>query len=267
MGSSRRLSPTELGSKYDLDPELVASAFESFDSWANILLAFSGKIGAGKDTTAPLSYERLGFPKDAQRIDAFGYELKAELNGLIATIGASPTIRAAATEISQSSGVSFEEAESTVRLIFDEIRAGELRSAYDRTTGSRAALQYWATEVRRAQDPLYWVKPVVKRAIAAAAEGSSTLITDVRFLTEAWGVLDAGGSIVRIDISEAEQRRRILERDGIEISEAAKSHSSETELDRFDSFTVRVRAEDHRSAPEVARASAIGVAGAISTLF
>lgn len=267
MGSSLRLSPTEIGSKYDLDPELVASAFESFDSWANIILAFSGKIGAGKDTTAPLSYELLGFSKEAQRTDAFGYELKAELNGLIQTIDSSPTILDAAAKISRESGVTLEEADHTVRLIFDEIRSGRLKNAYDRTTGSRAALQYWATEVRRAQDALYWVKPVVKRAIASATEGVSTLITDVRFFTEAWGVLDAGGSIVRIDISEEEQRRRILERDGIEISEAAKTHSSETELDRFDSFTVRVRAEGYRSAPEVARASAIGVAGAISTLF
>lgn len=267
MGSTRRLSPRELGSKYDLDPEIVAAAFDSFDSLANILLAFSGKIGAGKDTTAPLTYGYLGFSEDAQRTDAFGYELKAELNGLIRVIDSSPTILDAASRIAGESGVTLEEADHTVRLVFDEIREGRLTNAYDRTVSARAALQYWATEVRRAQDPLYWVKPVVKRALLTATDGVSTVVTDVRFETEAWGLLDSGASLVRLDISQAEQRKRIIARDGIELSEAARTHSSEIELDYFPHFTTRIRAEDYQSASEVARAAALDVAASISRIF
>ena len=256
MGSPLRYSSEDLSSKYELDQGQVKGAFDSFDRGRALLLAFSGKIGAGKDSVAPKTFEELHQLESPIRTDAFGANLKDELNGLIAVVAGHGAVDPSAREIASSSGVTLEEARHTVELMLPEISEGILKSAYDRTTGSRAALQYWATEVRRNQDPLYWVKPVIERTVEAAAIGISTQLTDVRFFTEAWGAIDSGGWTIRLDVSPAEQRRRILARDGIEISEAAKSHSSETELDSFQRFAVRIDTDDYSSAKGVARSAA-----------
>jgi hypothetical protein len=248
MGSPLRYSSEDLTAKYSLDRDTTDGAFDSFDRGRAILLAFSGKIGAGKDSVAPKTFEALHQLEAPVRTDAFGADLKSELNGLISVTASHGAAEPAAREIASSSGVTLGEARHTVELMLPEISEGTLTNAYDRTTGSRAALQYWATEVRRAQDPLYWVKPVIERTIAAAARGISTQITDVRFLTEAWGAIDSGGWTIRLDVSP-----------GIEISEAAKSHSSETELDSFQRFAVRISTDGYSSAKAVARAVAIGV--------
>lgn len=267
MGSPLRLSPGDLSAKYTLLEDAVAEAQLRFDSGESLLLAFSGKIGAGKDSAAPKTFEALKGQGFEVRTDSFGANLKSELNGLIRAIQDSSGVRRSAREIAGSYGVTAEEATNVVNLIYTEIQEGLLKSAFDRTLGSRAALQYWATEVRRNQDNLYWVKPVLQRTMDAAARGLSTQITDVRFFTEVWGVIDAGGWTVRLDVSEAEQRRRIFERDGIEVTEKAKSHISETELDDFEHFSVRIQTDDYSSAKAVAYAAAHGISAVSSTLF
>lgn len=267
MGSPLRLSAGELSTKYGLELSRTEEALRNFDSGDTLLIAFSGKIGAGKDSVAPLTFEALKGTEELIRTDSFGGDLKGELNGLIRAIRDSDGYRSSAREISGSYGVTREEAANVVELLYSEIEEGILRDAYDRTQGCRAALQYWATEVRRNQDPLYWVKPVLRRTIGSASQGISTQITDVRFFTEVWGVIDAGGWTVRLDVSEAEQRRRILERDGIEITEKTKSHSSETELDGFEHFAVRIQTEDYGSAEVSAQVAARAISAAASTLF
>lgn len=259
MGSPLRYSPEDLLSKYGLEGPTVKEAFSNFDKDRALLLAFSGKIGAGKDSVAPKTFTALKRSDLAVETDSFGSDLKLELTGIIELIAASENRSTAARSIADLHGVELAEADHTVGLIYEEIEEGLLKTAYDRTPGSRAALQYWATEVRRAQDPLYWVKSVVSRTMDRAAEGVSTQITDVRFFTEAWGVIDGGGLTVRLDVSKDEQRRRVWERDGIEISEAARTHSSETELDSFDRFAVRINTDEYRKSEAVARAVAIGI--------
>lgn len=267
MGSPLRLSAEELSAKYDLPRDATEEAQQNFDSGNTLLLAFSGKIGAGKDSIAPRTFEALHSDAVQVQTDSFGANLKTELNGLIRAIQDSSGARKSAREIAASYSVTAEEAAHVVSLIYPEIQEGLLQSAFDRTLGIRAALQYWATEVRRNQDSLYWVKPVLSRTIQAAAEGVSTQITDVRFFTEVWGAIDAGGWTIRLDVSEAEQRRRILERDGIEITEKTKTHSSEIELDDFEHFSVRIQTDDYSSATSAARAAAHGVSAVASTLF
>lgn len=268
MGSPSRLSPEELSSKYDLDLELVREAFEHFDSLEALLLAFSGKIGSGKDSVAPRVFAILNShsPRPLET-DSFGTNLKEELNSLISVIRASGGQRRAAREIATDYGSTIEEASHLVSLLYPEIQSGLIQSAYDRTQGNRDGLQFWATEVRRNQDPLYWVKPVLQRTIDRGARGISTQITDVRFFTEAWGVIDAGGWTIRLDVSEAEQRRRVLERDGIEIKESTKAHSSETELDGFADFAVRIQTDDYSSVERVASVVAGEISSVASTLF
>lgn len=77
---------------------------------------------------------------------------------------------------------------------------------------TRRVLQWWGTEYRRAQDPLYWIKQLETRL---AYEPSKVVITDLRFLNEADFVERHDGVIWRVD------------RPGVERMD----HVSETELD------------------------------------
>lgn len=77
---------------------------------------------------------------------------------------------------------------------------------------TRRVLQWWGTEYRRAQDPLYWIKQLETRL---AYEPSKVVITDLRFLNEADFVERHDGVIWRVD------------RPGVE----RMNHVSETELD------------------------------------
>lgn len=257
MKNTHRLTPEELSTKYRLQEDRgitiaqIEKAYKNFDEQKAILLGFSGKIAAGKDTVAPKTFSLLN--EKAPQTDSFATELKKELTGIIETIAGNRDSESSAKTIAQEYNVTENEAAHLVSLIQDEISTGKLKTGYDRTAGCRLALQYWATEVRRKRDPLYWVKPVIARALLAAAEGKSTQLTDVRFLTEAWGIMNIGGLTVRLDVSEEEQRKRILQRDGFEVSEQAKNHSSETELDDFAHFSIRINSEDYSNAQDVAK--------------
>lgn len=266
MGSPFRLTPVELIEKYGLEPVILGQALERIDARDVWFVGFSGKLGAGKDTVAPLAFDLL---QDSQhvRTDSFGLNLKEEFGKLIGLVQEQRGPRASGFSIEDHFRVPQDQAMRVADIVWSEVSSGKLTNGFAKTPASRLGLQYWATEVRRAQDPLHWVKPVIQRTIEAAARGVSTQLTDVRFFTEVWGVLDTGGFAVRLDVGEEEQSKRIFERDGIGISEAARSHSSETELDGFEHFTVRIQTEDLSSVDEVARIAGETVAARASTLF
>lgn len=67
---------------------------------------------------------------------------------------------------------------------------------------ARAAMQWYGTEIRRSQDPTYWLYRWTYEALTiSSSEGvSKFVITDVRFLNEAEFVVDhLGGSLYLID--------------------------------------------------------------------
>lgn len=113
-------------------------------------------------------------------------------------------------------------------------------NAYDRTPAHRKMLQVHGTDIRRFSDDNYWVKKGLESAAASMADGVSVYCTDVRFTNEADGILDAGGVVVRIEISPEVQRARLLSRDGSLPSAEAANHPSETQLDDYDRFSVVV---------------------------
>lgn len=267
MATPHRLSPEEVSDKYSVSLPVVREAYANLDQEKSMILAFSGKIAAGKDSVAPIAAQMLNYSDSEIRTDSFGANLKTELNEIISELGNFETPEKAAQHIAAVHGVPQDEALVVVNFVYDEVNSRKLRRAEDRTVGSRAALQYWATEIRRSQDPLYWTKPVVQRLMEFAAQGVSTRITDTRFFTEVWGVLDAGGWAIRLDVSPEEQRKRVFERDGIHLTDKARLHVSETELDNFEHFSVRVQTDDYTSAESVALAAANGLNMVSATLF
>lgn len=80
----------------------------------------------------------------------------------------------------------------------------------------RSLLQFWGTEYRRSQDPLYWVNAAEKKLKA----NEHSVISDGRFINEVKMALENGGVTVRINRPDASS-----------ISNMA--HQSEVELDGF----------------------------------
>lgn len=83
----------------------------------------------------------------------------------------------------------------------------------------RHILQWWGTDVRRAQDRSYWIKRLQEWILAN--NPTSLIVGDVRFIEEAQWVLNLGGWIFRIEPYDEWE------------PPAGSEHSSETELDSW----------------------------------
>lgn len=90
----------------------------------------------------------------------------------------------------------------------------------------RALLQNYGTEVRRKDDPDYWVKQWKTKVDGM----HSVICDDVRFLNEAQAVKDMGGKVIRIERYDME---------------SADTHSSEMEMDLIvPDITIAVKTGD-----------------------
>ena len=245
------LTPDEIALKYEVDLDLVEQAVANLEAKQAIFLTVSGKLGAGKDTIAPLITQALGFPSAEHEF--FARPLKEEVNQVVAIIQEVRSLEEAilASNILLHTELSAE----PVTAIYEAVKSGELTSAYDRTAEMRRALQLWGTEVRRSVDENYWVKKATQSAIAKIAEGISVYVTDSRFPNEADAIDDIGGMVVRIVVSPEEQRRRIMARDGIEPDPNAINHVSETSLDDYD-FRISILTDNKSIEDVVAEALA-----------
>ena len=68
----------------------------------------------------------------------------------------------------------------------------------DKPPLARALLQNYGTEVRRRDNPNYWVEIWSRKVSEAIENGLNVVTDDVRFLNEAAAVKSVGGEIIRI---------------------------------------------------------------------
>lgn len=94
----------------------------------------------------------------------------------------------------------------------------------------RKLLQWWGTDLRRGQDPEYWVKKMKAELAPYAAGGPLTdrvaVVTDVRFPNEAVAIREMGGIIIRVWAPKTVRKERL----GVLPPE----HASETGMDAID---------------------------------
>lgn len=228
----------DIAQHYDVPVIVAEQALKNIVDKKVYLLAFSGKIGAGKDTIAPLVVDRLGIENSCHEF--FAKPLKEEINTVIKIVRFSENFDEAVTSVSSQMGVGLKESQYIVNLIYNDVNTVPDITAYNKTVGVREALQYWGTEVRRNQDGEYWVKKAIKNVLELTAVGISVYMTDVRFPNEVGAVLDIGGLAVRLNVSPTEQDKRVWTRDNTVITDMARYHLSETALDDFPLFTITV---------------------------
>lgn len=238
---TNRDAVAKIAEQYEISQEIVQKAIENLSKGTSQFIAISGKIGAGKDTIAPLLLNSYGIDENKAVQGSFAYALKEEVQVIIEILRNNP--KTAAQQISEQMKVDEQDAELIVEWLQEAIEDTTLTS-YSRTVNIRKTLQYWATEIRRTQDENYWVKKAIKLSYENLADGKSVYMTDVRFPNEADAVLGAFGTVIRLNISPEVQQQRIMKRDGINVSENARNHSSETSLDDYVKFNAIVQVDD-----------------------
>lgn len=239
-----------LAELYRLSPATVEAALDNLANGQAVVLAFSGKRGSGKDTVGAAVYEELqkggqGSARSSIRPlhASFAELLRDEVDDLITMVSnetsTDPTrLVLAATEKFSVPPV---QAALVIGALWSPTRWGDHGlTSRSRTPEVRFVLQYWGTEVRRRQDEGYWIRPTMAKVLEAAAQGRGSYITDVRYLNEAEACKGILGYTVRLDITEAEQRRRLAARDAAQDAANAGGHASETVLDDWDGFDLRI---------------------------
>ena len=131
-----------------------------------LVIGLSGKIGVGK-TTAGMLIQQRGL---ADRLLAFGDPVKDE----------------AARRFGFDLRLAYEDKD---RIILHQDLPGGAMSV-------RRILQWWGTDVRRAEDPLYWVQRM--EAWLGQMDAERVVIHDVRFREEALWIREVGGRLYQI---------------------------------------------------------------------
>jgi hypothetical protein len=220
-----------------LDEAVVARAAGLVAERRVTLLAVSGRLGSGKDTVARLVMDSLGHA-DAERL-AVGTAVCAEGDVLVAAIAASGGDPARAAALgARALGVTAAAARPVVDRLWSAVTADGLETTTKRHPAVRPALELWGG-TRRRRDPLFWIRPPMRRAAALAAEGRSSYLTDVRTPEEARWARKLGFVLVRLEVDAHTRRRRCARRDG-GWNAAAACSALETALDGYEDFDVCV---------------------------
>lgn len=215
------------------------------------LVGISGKMGSGKDTVASLLGERIPQSGENVVIRSFADGLKDEVARIVTYALMSQSKQDFCDSVTSWSRISSTQAQELLKvlhpliasLLEQRVEANEVtaellyRNPADKPL-VREVLKFWGNDVRRAQNPDYWVDMAAVYAKEQVGSGVSCIIPDVRRQNEAGFINDSGGLLVRLNVSEKEQRRRLLSRDNKLSDRSAFTHITETDLDDYDRFDV-----------------------------
>lgn len=230
------------------------------------LVGISGKMGSGKDTVASLLSERISRGGNKVVIRSLADGLKDEVSRIVADSLSSQSEQKFCELVSSWSGIIDSQVEELLKVLYpltesftsqgirpDEVTAGLLyRNPSDKPL-VREVLKFWGNDVRRAQNPDYWVDMAAVYVEEQRDMGISCIIPDVRRQNEAGFINNSDGLLVRLNVSEQEQMRRLLSRDNKLSDRSAFTHITETDLDEYDMFDL-ILDTDSMSPEEVADA-------------
>lgn len=192
------------------------------------ILAFSGKIASGKDTIGSALVKLLFADEYAQV--SFATALKEEVQGIIAHISHHSTLNdlELAEHIADKLSASPEDITPIITWIRQDHKDYGEVSVYRKTPGVRRTVQHWGTDVRRKQNPQYWIDKTLQQIAELITQGKNVLITDARFPNELEAMNSIQACTIRLEVCPEVQKQRLMIRDGHDIIPA---HESETALD------------------------------------
>ena len=109
-----------------------------------------------------------------------------------------------------------------------------------RTDLMRKILVLFGSDWRTQSDPGYWSRRGAAQSLRYLSKGTSVYLTGGRFLPDVEIPQAEGAKIIRLDITAETQADRLRERDGLDVNMEAVNDPSETALDNWDGFDVRV---------------------------
>lgn len=215
------------------------------------LVGISGKMGSGKDTVASLLAERFSQSGENVVIRSLADSLKEEVAKTVADALMSQSEQDFCDSVTSWSRISSIHAQELLKVLHpliaslleqrvepNEVTAELLyRNPADKPL-VREVLKFWGNDVRRAHNPDYWVDMAAGYVKEQRDMGISCIIPDVRRQNEAGFINDSDGLLVRLNVSEQEQMRRLLSRDNKLSDRSAFTHITETDLDDYDRFDL-----------------------------
>lgn len=246
-----RVLPSGIPPLEGLDDRTHAAAITALKSGQVGWVVISGKMGAGKDTVAPLVADSLPMPTGKLPVllsygDLMRAELAAAINAYSQALGVAPgKIALRQRLVREATGLRDGYANELFSLLEAEFsiqEMGHIPSAFDRTENIRKMLQGLGGPWRTTDDPIYWVKKAAVAALTNVAAGRSVALTGARYLPDVEIPAQRGAIVIRLDIDRDTQLARLRARDGLAPTEAtlaALDHPGETALDDWPGFTFR----------------------------
>lgn len=120
-------------------------------------------------------------------------------------------------------------------LLLDESKEDKI-DVYKRTNRMRQILQKYGTEYRRKEKDSYWVDKLEETI--KKNKDKSICVTDARFINELDMLKGQGFYLVKINISDEEQEKRLRNRDGNSIKRI--KHISESAFEDYKDFDLEI---------------------------
>ena len=217
---------------FGVDEETASIAAGRILSREVLMLGFSGKLASGKDSVALGVVSALKLEPVVHM--SFAQPLKEEVNQAISLVRDRSISEAREILCVKDSGIF----DNFVTLLSLALQETPRATSMTRTAGMRRVLQFWGTEVRRAEKDDYWVSKAVVSALNYAANGKNLFYTDGRFPNEILGPQSVGFMVIRLEVSPEVQAERLASRDGLIPDPLSLVHSSETALDGYLGFDL-----------------------------
>lgn len=208
--------------KYNVDERKVSKAFARLKENRSVLYGMSGKMGSGKDTIGDLIKSSNELKEFKIVKTSYATPLRKEISDIARQVKFHKPLEIIA-----------EDYNVTKKELINLLKFLDGKSIFDRTKGTRKAIQYWGTNVRRKQNPNYWVNKTVDLILDMIVDGKSVYVSDARFPNEVYAIYDLGGEVIRLDVPTSVRTDRIGFRDGAKPTMEALDHKSETGLDKF----------------------------------
>lgn len=208
-----------------------------------LIFGFSGKIASGKSTTAKKLANTLShdFNQPAAVI-SFADALREEVSHVITAVEAVKATGGSARDIHRELHNN-----SPLRDVYKHDCAIAWEAVKNKNRNIRRILmQTWATDVRRASDKNYWVSRAMEKVKELHNDGVHVIFDDVRFENEADEIIKNRGYLFRLNVSHAEQLRRLEDVRGKKVDFSTLEHVSETSLDNFRFFSEVFDNDDPR---------------------